>query len=102
MWYFGSGKVKTLGKLVTLVPDVVWLYLWSQTPVFFESGPDTFDEKEFSTVWGIPSWLFWGIAVPWLLADVFTLWFCFFYMKDGDLGEDDPPEAETVAGEVSP
>jgi len=76
--------------------------LWAVPYCYLNGFPDTFDEKEFSTVWGIPSWLFWGIAVPWLLADVFTLWFCFFYMKDGDLGEDDPPEAETVAGEVSP
>lgn len=44
LWYFGSGKVKTLGKVLTLVPDVVWLYLYSQQP-FFESGPDTFDEN---------------------------------------------------------
>ncbi len=47
LWYFGSGKVRTFGKVLTLVPDVVWLYLWSQQP-FFDSGPDSFDENIWS------------------------------------------------------
>jgi len=34
----------------------------------------------------MPSWVVWGIAVPWIVADIFTVWFCFFYMKDDDLG----------------
>ena len=87
-----------------LIILLLWVaaLLWAVPYCYLNGFPDTFDEKEFSTVWGIPSWLFWGIAVPWFFADVFTLWFCFFYMKDGDLGEDAPPEAETAAGEVSP
>ena len=39
------------------------------------------------TVWGIPSWAFWGIAVPWLAADVFTILFCLGYMEDDDLDD---------------
>ncbi|MBJ42861.1 MAG: hypothetical protein CMJ80_06200 [Planctomycetaceae bacterium] len=39
------------------------------------------------TVWGIPSWVFWGILLPWLAVDVVAVWFCFFYMKVDDLGE---------------
>lgn len=51
-------------------------------------GPDeTVDSSNISLVMGIPSWAFWGIAAPWLAADVFTTWFCFWYMKDDDLGE---------------
>jgi hypothetical protein len=38
-------------------------------------------------IMGIPTWLFWGIFMPWLAADAFTIWFCFFYMKDDELGE---------------
>ena len=49
------------------------------------------------TLWGIPTWVAWGIAVPWLLADVFTIWLVTRYMGDDDLGEND---GETVAGEV--
>ncbi|MDA1013030.1 MAG: hypothetical protein O3A00_01095 [Planctomycetota bacterium] len=46
-------------------------------------------EGEVPTVWGIPSWLFWGIAVPWVLADLFTVWFCLCYMKNDELGHAD-------------
>lgn len=42
---------------------------------------------EITTVLGVPSWVFWGIAVPWLVADVFTIWFCSSVMVDDDLGE---------------
>ena len=52
------------------------------------------DAESFSTTLGIPTWLFWGIGVPWLVADVLTTWFCFFAMKDDDLGEA-PEEAES-------
>ena len=57
------------------------------------------EPAEIPLVMGIPSWVFWGIAVPWLAADVFTVWFCFFYMKDDDLGEahEDADLAEEIA-----
>lgn len=37
------------------------------------------------TIFGVPSWAFWGIAVPWLTANVFTVWFCLYYMHDDPL-----------------
>jgi len=40
-----------------------------------------------ATVWGMPRWVFWGVLVPWLGADLFGLWFCFFFMADDPLGE---------------
>lgn len=43
--------------------------------------------EEVTTVWGVPTWVAFGIAVPWLLADVFSVWFCFFFMQEDDLGE---------------
>ena len=36
-------------------------------------------------IFGLPTWVFWGVAAPWLLANVFTVWFCFGYMKDEPL-----------------
>lgn len=48
---------------------------------------DQFTADQLSTTWGIPTWLFWGIAVPWVVADVFTTWFCFCHVADDDLGE---------------
>ena len=61
--------------------------LWSVPYCYFNGYPDTFEPDRFQTLWGIPSWLFWGILIPWLVADVFTIWFCFWYMKEDDLGE---------------
>lgn len=41
-------------------------------------------------VWGMPAWIFYGIGLPWAVAVVFSLWFCFGYMVDDDLsGPDD-------------
>ena len=42
---------------------------------------------------GIPTWAFWGIAAPWILANAFTVWFCFRFM------EDDPLEASAAGPE---
>ena len=45
------------------------------------------DPEQLAILWGMPRWVVWGIVVPWLVADLFTTWFCFFYMADDDLGE---------------
>ncbi len=58
-----------------------------------------------NTIFGIPTWLFWGIFIPWIVADVFTTWFCFCYMKDDDLGEElenDGDPKEQVAKDETP
>jgi len=41
--------------------------------------------EQIAKVLGMPRWVFWGVFVPWIAADVATIWFCFFYMKDDDL-----------------
>ncbi|HUG89315.1 MAG TPA: hypothetical protein VML55_00680, partial [Planctomycetaceae bacterium] len=67
----------------------VWLagLLWAVPYCYFNGYIGHVDAANVATVWGIPSWLFWGIAVPWLVADLVTTWFCFCYMTDDDLGE---------------
>jgi hypothetical protein len=37
-------------------------------------------------VLGFPSWVFWGIIVPWMACSVFTVWFGLQGMADDDLG----------------
>ena len=61
--------------------------LWSVPFCYLNGYPSQFDPQTFSTTLGIPTWLFWGILAPWLVADVFTMWFCFCYMKEDNLGE---------------
>lgn len=77
----------------------VWLVamLWAVPFCYYTGYVDEFDPDSFSTTLGIPTWLFWGIGVPWLVADVVTTWFCLFAMKDDDLGEA-PEEAATADG----
>lgn len=38
-----------------------------------------------STVLGIPVWVFWGVVIPWIGANVVTCWFCFGLMQDDSL-----------------
>lgn len=72
-----------------LIIFLVWVaaLLWAVPFCYLNGYGAGVDPAEISTVWGIPAWLFWGIAVPWLAADAFTTWFCFCYMADDDLGE---------------
>jgi hypothetical protein len=72
-----------------------WLagLLWAVPFCYFNGYAENIDPESFPTVWGIPRWLFWGIFVPWIVADIFTTWFCFWYMADDDLD---------AAGEVEP
>ncbi len=70
----------------------VWVVclLWSVPYCYIAGFPKEGQEflpETLSTVGGIPSWVFWGILFPWVLATLFTTWFCFFYMVDDDLGE---------------
>jgi hypothetical protein len=39
-------------------------------------------------VLGMPDWVFWSIVLPWGLSIAFSVWFCFGYMADDDLGHD--------------
>ena len=54
---------------------------------------------DIATTFGMPSWVFWGICLPWIVVDVVAVWFCFFFMQDDDLGEDH--EGEDLAEQVA-
>ena len=65
---------------------IVWIValLWS-IPYCYLNG--YVDAEQLTTVVGIPSWALWGIAVPWVIANLFTVWFCLRYMVDDPLDE---------------
>lgn len=71
--------------VILLLAFVVFL-VWSITTSFC-MGYNVAPEDLKQTVWGMPRWVFWGIAVPWMTANVFTLFFCMFYMADDALGD---------------
>ena len=80
---------------ILLVAFAVCL-IWSVSVSYF-LGYNVSAENIGRTVWGIPRWVFWGIAVPWMASNLFTVYFCMFCMADDPLGEvhmDDPsPES---------
>ena len=82
--------------LVILMAFVVCL-IWSISCCYLlgYTGPE---DGPVARVLGMPSWVFWGVLVPWIAADVFALWFCFFFMADDPLGE---AEDETGPDDVS-
>ena len=45
-----------------------------------------------STVVGLPSWVFWGVAVPWLAATTFSIVFALFFIQDHELGDGEAGE----------
>ena len=70
-----------------LIIFCVWIacLCWA-IPYCYHYGYVTeFAPNHFQLTWGMPSWVFGGILVPWLLATVFSVCFCAFVMKDNDL-----------------
>jgi hypothetical protein len=41
----------------------------------------------------MPAWVFWGVVLPWGVCLLFSVWFCFGYIADDDLGRDPEPGA---------
>jgi hypothetical protein len=75
-----------LALLVTLTVCYCLGYLREPKP-----GPPSF-------VLGFPSWVFWGIMVPWVACLAFGTWFAYRFMKDENLGAE-ADEADAVDGE---
>lgn len=59
---------------------------WSTAVAYFR-GYDR-PVESIRLILGMPDWIFWGVVFPWALCLVFSVWFCFFYMADDDLGQD--------------
>lgn len=60
--------------LVWVIP---YCYLFGYRPIT--------DASELPMVLGMPSWVVWGVAVPWLVADVATIAICIWVIRDDDL-----------------
>ena len=46
------------------------------------------DSEQVNTILGIPTWVFFGIVVPWICMIGYAVWFSLFFVKDEDLGSD--------------
>lgn len=59
--------------------------LWT-VPYCYLNGFQTTDApREVEFILGMPDWVFWGVAAPWMVCNLVTVWFCFAYFVDDDL-----------------
>lgn len=67
---------------------LMWVccFIWTLAVCLTYGYQENVDPATFSKVFGMPAWVAYGIALPWIIADIVTIWFCLFQMKDGDLG----------------
>ena len=47
------------------------------------------------TVMGMPSWVVWGVVVPWGFSTVFTTWFAFCKMTDHSFDQEAASESKS-------
>ncbi len=50
------------------------------------------DTKQVTTILGMPSWVFWGVFLPWIVVTLFIAWFALRVMKDHPLQESETEE----------
>ena len=77
------------GLLLMIVWGIALAWSVGYSRIFGYGG----DAGSIQLILGMPDWVLWGIAVPWIVCVAFTVWFCFFFMADDDLGRD--PDEET-------
>ncbi len=67
---------------------VLWAscFIWTMYSCLSNGYTKDVDPETFPMVFGMPAWVAWGIALPWLIANAVTIFLCLGYMKDGDLG----------------
>lgn len=61
-----------------------WVISYCSAFGYRSDGPES-----LRVVFGMPSWVFWGVAVPWLAASVAGLAMSLWWIHEDDLGEVD-------------
>src|SRR5712691_4824184 len=71
-----------------LLVMAVWAagLVWS-TVVGYLLGYDK-PADQVRLIFGMPAWVFWAVVIPWVICLLFSVWFCFVFMADDDLGQD--------------
>ncbi len=72
--------------LLVWVAAFVWVIGYTSRFGYIREG------ETISTVWGLPAWVFWGVALPWGIATVVSSWFALRYIADEPLIE--PSDAQ--------
>ncbi len=77
---------------------IIWLInaIWVVGYCVWFGYPD--EERPLTTVLGMPSWVFWGVLVPWIVAATVSSWFALTQMEDHPLDEREPTVSEHNRG----
>ncbi|MDB5353330.1 MAG: hypothetical protein JWN86_4577 [Planctomycetota bacterium] len=62
----------------------------------YNSPSHPLGKADVHPTFGMPSWFFWGVIVPWGACGVFTLGFVGFVMKEDDLGKDHSEDLDSL------
>ncbi len=79
-------------QLTTWAVFAAWVTGWC--------GANAFDARsaDVTTTLGMPDWVLWGIAVPWVIAFAVTVWFATRVMQDTELVDDFASPDSTADG----
>ncbi|HEV3204689.1 MAG TPA: hypothetical protein VGY77_09905 [Gemmataceae bacterium] len=88
-----SGKEQRLlqnARREGLVIMAVWAaaLMWSCLGSYFFGYAKNREIADIHVILGMPDWVFWFVTFPWGLCLLFSIWFCFRFMADDDLGQD--------------
>ncbi len=62
---------------------------------YFNGYQTTHENWQLELTFGLPSWVVWGVAVPWIVCGAISIWYCLFLIEDDDLGRADDELAST-------
>jgi hypothetical protein len=88
-----NSRRETVFVLIAWIVFCVWVVGYC-----LRSGYDI-DPQNLKTVIGMPAWIFWGVALPWVMANVVTIWFALKFMADDPL--EDPTDVAPDAAAAS-
>lgn len=69
---------------------VTWVVFAAWTLTYNHFNASGVEGKPVEIVLGMPKWIVFGILVPWVIALTLTVWFALCFMKDTDLGGEEP------------
>ena len=63
---------------------LAWLFFASWVLIYCGFEAYGQDHEDVKITFGMPSWVFWGIAVPWICSIIYTIYFSLFVMRDNE------------------
>ncbi|MEW4487094.1 DUF997 family protein [Thalassoglobus sp. JC818] len=60
-------------------------FLWTVPYCYAYGYRKAGEDLELQLFWGLPSWIVWGVAIPWVVCGVVAIGMCAFYIQDDDL-----------------